>query len=160
MFLVTTACTALVPIISDLMGKGENGRALGVVWKAFRYNACVVIPICLVLSLAAPFVLRFYGSAFVSGALIFSVMMWASGLGTIYQPMWNYLVGAGMMWTNFVIVFVTACIQVALAWYMVRWGGLGLASASLVVTVLRLIILVYLFGSLARVLGRGGCVNR
>ena len=158
MFFVMTACTALVPIISDLIGKGERGRTLGVVWKAFRYNACVVIPICLGLSLAAPLILRFYGSAFVSGALIFSVMMWASGLGTIYQPMWNYLVGAGMMWTNFVIVFVTACLQIALAWYMVRWGGFGLASASLVVTVLRLIILICLFAVLARVLvQRGGC---
>lgn len=152
MFLVTTAGTALVPIISDFMGRGEKEQALGVVSKALRCNVCVVIPICLVLSLVAPLVLRFYGDAFVSGALIFSVMMWVSGLGTIYQPMWNYLVGAGMMWTNFIIVFVTAAIQVVLAWYMVRWGGLGLAFTTLVVTVLRLVVLCVLF----RTIGRDG----
>ena len=49
------------------------------------------------------------------------------------------------MWTNFIIVFLTAVIQITLAYFLVRYGAEGLASASLASTILRLIMLVVLF---------------
>ena len=144
-FLVTTIGTALVPIISDIIGKGERERALRLTWKMFWYNSALVIPICIGICLFSPLILKVYGRGFETGILAFCLVALANGLGTIYQPMWNYLVGAGMMWTNFTVVFVTAVLQIALAYSLVSYGAEGLAAASLVITVLRLIVLIVLF---------------
>jgi len=144
-FLVTTIGTALVPIISDIIGKGERERALRLTWKMFWCNAALVVPICVGVCLFSPLILKVYGHGFESGILAFCLVALANGLGTIYQPMWNYLVGAGMMWTNFAVVFVTAVIQIALAYALVWRGAEGLAEASLASTVLRLIVLIVLF---------------
>ena len=144
-FLVTTIGTALVPIISDIIGKGERERALRLTWKMFWCNAALVVPICIGVCLFSPLILKAYGHGFESSILAFCLVALANGLGTIYQPMWNYLVGAGMMWTNFTVVFVTAVIQIALAYSLVWRGAEGLAEASLASTVLRLIVLIVLF---------------
>ena len=144
-FLVTTIGTALVPIISDIIGKGERERALRLTWKMFWYNSALVIPICIGICLFSPLILKVYGRGFETGVLAFCLVALANGLGTIYQPMWNYLVGAGMMWTNFLVVFFTAIIQIALAYILVPHGAEGLAEASLISTMLRLLVLIVLF---------------
>lgn len=144
-FLVTTIGTALVPILSDIIGKGEKERALRLTWKMFWLNAAIVVPICIVICVCAPLILRVYGKGFETGLFAFCLVALANGLGTIYQPMWNYLVGAGMMWTNFLIVFVTAIGQVILAYLLVNQGAEGLAKASLFCTALRLLVLTFLF---------------
>lgn len=144
-FLVTTIGTALVPIISDIIGKGEHERALRLTWKMFWYNSALVIPICIGICLFSPIILKVYGRGFETGVLAFCLVALANGLGTIYQPMWNYLVGAGLMWTNFTVVFITAVLQIVLAYSLVSRGAEGLAAASLVITALRLIVLIVLF---------------
>ena len=144
-FLVTTIGTALVPVISDIIGKGEHERALRLTWKMFWCNAAFVVPICVAVCLCSPLILKIYGQSFTSGVIAFCLVAIANGLGTIYQPMWNFLVGSGMMWTNFIVVFVTAVIQIALAYALVNRGAEGLAEASLATTVLRLIVLIVLF---------------
>ena len=144
-FLITTIGTALVPIISDIVGKGERERALRLTWKMFWCNFALVVPICIGICLFSPLILNVYGRGFGSGILAFCLVALSNGLGTIYQPMWNFLVGAGMMWTNFSVVFVTAVIQIVLAYLLVSRGAEGLAGASLVCTVLRLIVLMVLF---------------
>lgn len=144
-FLVTTIGTALVPIISDIVGRGDRERALRLTWKMFWCNSALVIPICIGICLFSPLILKIYGQGFGTGILAFCLVALSNGLGTIYQPMWNYLVGAGMMWTNFSVVFVTAMLQIALAYFLVSYGAEGLAEASLTCTVLRLIVLVILF---------------
>ena len=144
-FLVTTIGTALVPIISDIIGRGERERALRLTWKMFWCNSAIVIPICIGVCLFSPLILKVYGRGFETGIFAFCLVALANGLGTIYQPMWNYLVGAGMMWTNFTVVFVTAVIQIVLAYTLVSRGAEGLAEASLASTLLRLMVLVFLF---------------
>ena len=145
MFLVTTLGTALVPVVSDIVSHGETSRALRLTWKVFWMNLILVVPFCLLVCLSSPLVLRIYGSDFSSGILAFCLLVLADGLGTVYQPMWNYLVGAGLMWTNFIIVFLTAIIQIILAWHLVVYGSDGLAAASLITIILRMAILVVLF---------------
>ena len=144
-FLVTTLGTALVPIISDIIGKGERERALRLTWKMFWCNSALVIPICIGICLFSPLILKVYGHGFETGILAFCLVALANGLGTIYQPMWNFLVGAGMMWTNFLVVFFTAIVQIALAYALVSRGAEGLAEASLASTILRMLVLIVLF---------------
>lgn len=149
-FAITTVCSALIPVLSDVIGGGDTKRALRIVWKVFRYNSFAVIPFCLVVSLMAPVILSFYGNGFESGRMTFVIMVFAAGIGTIYQPMWNYLVGAGMMWTNFTVVFLTAILQVVIAYVLVCYGSLGLACSELAVTIIRLIVLTVLFACLTK----------
>ena len=144
-FLVTTIGTALVPILSDIIGKGERERALRLTWKMFWLNATIVLPICIGICLFSPLILKVYGKGFETGVLAFCLVAFANGLGTIYQPMWNFLVGAGMMWTNFFVVLFTAVVQIVLAFLLVTLGAEGLAGASLICTMLRLLVLVALF---------------
>lgn len=147
-FLVTTIGTALVPIISDIIGKGERERALRLTWKMFWCNSAIVIPICIGICLFSPLILKAYGQGFETGVFAFCIVALANGLGAIYQPMWNYLVGAGMMWTNFLVVFFTAVIQIVSAYALVSRGAVGLAEANLINTVLRLMILIIVFKSI------------
>lgn len=144
-FLVTTIGTALVPIISDIIGKGEHERALRLTWKMFWCNCALVIPICVGMCAFSPLILRIYGRGFGTGVFAFCLVALSNGLGTIYQPMWNFLVGAGMMWTNLIIVFVTAAIQILLAYSLVSRGAVGIAEANLATTFVRLSVLVMLF---------------
>ena len=144
-FLVTTIGSALVPIISDIIGKGERERALRLMWKMFWCNCAIVIPVCIGICLFSPLILKIYGQGFGGGILAFCLVALSNGFGTIYQPMWNFLVGAGMMWTNFIVVFLTAVVQIALAYSLVQYGAEGLAGASLASTVVRLSVLVILF---------------
>ena len=144
-FVVQTIGAALVPVFADLIGQGEVKRALRLTWRMFFLNAIIVVPCCGMLCLFAPLILRGYGEGFAVGLVAFCLVILANGVGAVYQPMWNYLVGAGFMWTNFVIVSITALIQIGFAWCLVAYGSVGLAGANLVASLLRLFVLSMLF---------------
>lgn len=144
-FVVHTVGAALVPIFSDLIGKGDVHQALRLTWRMFFLNGILVVPCCGLLCLFSPIILRAYGGGFTVGVATFCLVIIANGIGAVYQPMWNYLVGAGLMWTNFAIIFVTAVIQIVIAWIFVVYGSIGLAGANLAATLLRLVVLALLF---------------
>ena len=144
-FLITTIGTALVPVISDLVGNGNRLKALKLTQQMLTINAILVIPLSLILCLFAPLILRVYGTGFETGITAFCLVILSHGIGTVYQPMWSYLVGSGYMWTNLYIVFFTAVLQVVLSWRLVNMGSSGLALSDLATTAVRLGVLILLF---------------
>jgi len=144
-FVVITIGAAQVPVISNLIGLGENRNALRLTWKMFFFNLSLCVPFSIFICFCSPVILRSYGDGFIEGRMAFCIMMLSAGLGTVYQPMWNYLVGSGRMWTNFFIVFTTASVQIVCAGLLVVHGCVGLATANLICTVLRVLALVVLF---------------
>lgn len=145
MFIVTTMSAALVPVVSNLVGSDERKRALRLTWRMFWCNATIVIPFSLLICLCAPVILRAYGSGFETGVWAFCLIVLSSGISAVYQPMYNYLVGAGLMWTNFLVVVFTAFLQIIIAWHMVSYGSVGLAGAGMILSVARMMILAGLF---------------
>lgn len=144
-FLITTIGTALVPVISDLVGKGNKLQALKLTHQMLKVNAFLVVPLSLMLCLFSPLILKIYGAGFETGVTAFCLVGISHGVATIYQPMWSYLVGSGYMWTNLYVVFFTAVLQVVLSWRLVNMGSSGLALSDLLTTAVRLIVLILLF---------------
>lgn len=140
-FLISTIGTAMVPIISDLVGRGEQVQALSLTRKMFCVNSMLAIPLTCILCLCCPLILKTYGKGFECGCLTFAVIIAAHGIGAIYQPMWSFLVGSGRMWMNLSVVFATAIIQIFLAWSFVSIGSVGLAISELSTSIIRLIVL-------------------
>jgi O-antigen/teichoic acid export membrane protein len=124
----------VLPVISDLHARGRGAELQHLVVRTVQACATVTIPVAAVLCVAGPFVLRWYGAAFVDAypvLLVLSAVQLAAN--TIGGLSGFLLIASGHEWQASRVVVGTALLNVALTFVLTPlFGILGAATATAV----------------------------
>ncbi|HEX9564815.1 MAG TPA: polysaccharide biosynthesis C-terminal domain-containing protein [Gemmatimonadaceae bacterium] len=134
----------MAPMIADLHARNEHDRLQGLLRSVFTANAAVTLPVLAVLIALGPWLLRLYGSAYVVSYPVMVILCTASAVValvgatagfvltmTVYQQQAAWIIGG------------SAAVNIALTILLTpRFGIIGTATATLLATLLRCVLLV------------------
>lgn len=131
-FLPALFSTAILPVMSDMYGKGDIKGSLNIMWKMMRYISIYVIPLAIVISLLSPIIIKAYGSSFEGGHWVIVIIVFSTVFSTISAQLGNFIAASGKMWIGFGINCSFGVTFLFLSHYFVKWGAEGLATAKLI----------------------------
>jgi len=138
-FFPALVSTAVLPVMSDLYGRGDINGSMNIMWKMMRYTAFLVIPLAVVVSLFSPFIIELYGSSFADGYWVIVIVVFTTVLSSISAHLGTFIIASGKMWIGFAINCAWGLSFLIFSYYFVRWGAEGLASAKFLAYLLHLI---------------------
>jgi len=124
--------TAILPVMSERHGSGDVQGGLRVMKGMMGVTALIVIPAALLVCACGPWIMRGYGTSFVSGYWVLNLSVLTAALLAVMTPVGQYLAACGKMWTAFAMNAGWCVCMIVSAWLMVRWGAEGLAGARLI----------------------------
>jgi O-antigen/teichoic acid export membrane protein len=125
------AMTTLFPLLSRYAK--EDGRRFWEIYKKATFLlASLAVPMVLVISFAAPWVIRLlFGDAFLDAAAGLRVQIWATAFLYLAITGGNALISLGLEKINLTLTAIAAAINVALNLYCIpRWGFIGASLAT------------------------------
>jgi O-antigen/teichoic acid export membrane protein len=123
---------ALLPILSERLGKNDKERPKKVLSAYIKLNLFIVVPLVIVGVLLRHGIMGFYGTSFTGSGNILIIVLFTAALLSIQIPVGNIIIAAGKMWLGFMmntgwgIVFIIGTIL------LVKYGAIGLASSRLI----------------------------
>jgi O-antigen/teichoic acid export membrane protein len=140
----TSVSFVMAPMISELHARGEQVRLQKLLRSVFIANAAVTLPVLVGLIVLGPWLIRAYGSAFATAYPVLVILSFASAVVGIVgatagfvltmtgnQRLAAWIIG-GSAATNLVLTVVLTT----------RYGIMGTATATLLATILRCVLLV------------------
>ena len=123
---------SVMPVLSERIGANDKARSAKVVIAALKITALVTMPLVIIGSLCARYIMGAYGSEFVSDwpALVVSLMTCA--VVAIQVPVGNLVAATGRMWDGLGMNLLWAVVFLIGTWFALEWGVLGLVSARFV----------------------------
>jgi O-antigen/teichoic acid export membrane protein len=131
-FFPALASTAVLPVMSDMYGRGDRKGSINVMWKMMKITAFLVIPLVILVSLLSPFIIKGYGSSFAGGHWVIIIVVITTIFSSISAHLGTFIAASGKMWIGFAINGGWGLAFIILSYYLVKWGAEGLASAKLV----------------------------
>jgi len=131
-FLPALIGTAILPVMSERHGNGDVQGGLRVMKGMMGVTALIVVPVTLLICVCGPWIMRGYGTSFVSGYWVLVLSVVTAALLAVMTPVGQYLAACGRMWTAFAMNAGWSICMIGTAWLMVRWGAEGLAGARLI----------------------------
>lgn len=132
LFLPSALGSALLPLLSERLGDRDAKSSSTVLSLMIRLNAAIVLPGAILLSLASPYIMRLYGSAYSHAASTLIVVLFTAALLAVQLPVGDVISASGKMWTGLVMNTGWAIVAITCTWFLVRFGALGLAAARLI----------------------------
>jgi O-antigen/teichoic acid export membrane protein len=142
--------TAVLPVMSDLFGKGDKKGSLNLMWKMMKITAFIVIPIAIIISFCSPLLIKLYGKSFEGGHWAIVLVVFTTVFSTISAHLGTYIVASGKMWIGFAINVGWAAVFILLSYLLVKWGAEGLAGARLLAYILHFIWSLYICYKLSK----------
>lgn len=130
-FFPALVATAVLPVMSDLYGRGDKKGSINVMWKMMRITAIIVIPLAILISAFSALIMRAYGKTFVGGHLVIVIVVFTTVFSSISAHLGTFITAAGKMWVGFALNAIWGLTFLIFSYYMVKWGAKGLASAKL-----------------------------
>ena len=133
LFLPVTLGAVLLPLLSDRMGEGDASGSSGVVSFMMRFNAAIMLPCVIGISLASPWIMRVYGRGYSHSWLTLVLVVITAGLFAVLMPVGDVIAASGRMWLGCVMNAGWAIVLVFSTILLVKLGlgSVGLASARL-----------------------------
>lgn len=131
-FLPAMISIAVLPVMSDMYGRGDRKGSIDLMWKMMRYTTIAVFPIAVIVSLFSHLIIRAYGSSFAGGEWVLVIVAFTSVLFSISSQLGFFIDAAGKMWIGFALNCVWGLTFLMLSYYLVKWGALGLATAKFI----------------------------
>lgn len=122
--------TAVLPVMSDLYGRGEIKGSIVLMWKMMKFTALIVIPIAIFVSLLSPIIIKGYGSSFAGGQKVIVIIVFTTVLSSISTSLGYFITAIGKMWILFAINAAWGISFIVFSYYMVKWGAEGIAGAK------------------------------
>lgn len=129
-FFPALVATAVLPVMSDLYGRGDKSGSINIMWKMMRVTALIVIPLAILISLFSPLIIKAYGSSFAGGQWVIVIVVFTTVLSAISAHLGTFIVATGKMWMGFAINIAWGLSFLILSFYFVKWGAKGLATAK------------------------------
>lgn len=124
--------TALLPVMSERCGSGDSQGGLRIMKGMMKLTAYIVFPVALAICLASPWIMRGYGSSFVSGYWTLCLSVITAALLAVISPVGLYITAKGWMWFGLCLNASWGICMIGTSWFMVKWGAEGLAGAKLI----------------------------
>jgi O-antigen/teichoic acid export membrane protein len=128
----TALCSALLPVLSERVGRGDAAGARRVLRAAIATSLAAVAPVVAGGALASPRIMELYGAGFRGAWPALSVALLTAGLVAVTNPVGNVLAACGRLWLGFAMNAGWAAVFLATNVLLVRFGALGVATARLV----------------------------
>ena len=157
-FLPNLLCTAMLPVMSEKFGEGNDSQALAVMKKMMLVLIVVVVPVAGCLCLVSPWLMRGYGTGFVGCHWVLILQVLTGGVFAIMNPVSNYILANGAIWSSLWTNLIYCGTTLLGSWWLVHWGALGLSGARLLTGVIHFVLLLWLVRRLSR-LARGYSVD-
>ena len=135
-FFPALVSTAVLPVMSDMYGRGDKRGSINVMWKMMKITAILVIPLAILVSLLSPLIIKGYGSSFAGGHWVIVIVVFTTVLSSIAAHLGTFIAAAGKMWIGFAINSAWGLAFIILSYYLVKWGAEGLAAAKFMAYVL------------------------
>ena len=132
LFLPTALGGALLPMLTERLGDRDVKSSSSLLSIMVRLNAVIVFPGAIVLSLASPYIMPMYGSAYSHAASTLVVVVFTAAVLAVQLPVGDVISASGKMWTGLAMNTGWALVTITCTWFLVRWGSLGLAAARLI----------------------------
>jgi O-antigen/teichoic acid export membrane protein len=142
---------ASLPIVSDLVGRGERDRARRFVWRQVLLNAAYAAPLLLALSVASPWIMGLYGAGFREDWRVLVAMSGSAVLLSLANPPSWALLGHGRPWLWACLAFCSGAVFLAALSALLPWGALGLALAYVAMFLAHLVFTAASFHWISRV---------
>lgn len=123
---------SVMPVLSERIGANDRVRSAKVVVAALKITALVTLPLVVIGSICAPYIMGAYGDEFVADwpALVVSLMTCV--VVAIQVPVGNLVAATGRMWDGLGMNLLWAIVFLVGTWFALDWGVLGLVSARFV----------------------------
>ena len=142
-FFPAVVSTAVLPIMSDMYGRGDKKGSMNIMWKMMRITSLLVIPIALIVSLLSPYIMKAYGNSFISGHWVIVIVVFTTVLYTISGQLGSFIFASGKMWLGFGLNTIWGITFLLLSYFMVKYGAEGLAGAKFLAYFLHFILVFY-----------------
>lgn len=132
----------IMPIMSNLLASGQIKQLKKLIVTSQYVMYGLAFASAVVLSLLSPYILRAYGSEFVSGRLALLTIIAAYVISIGSSATRSLFAATGHMWWQTIQTLVWGIVLIISAMFFVRYGGIGLAvsylCANTVVIILQL----------------------
>ena len=129
-FVPSTILQPLLPVLSGELAKGDYGMVVRVLKKTCFLSVCVVAPFAMVLCLASPIVMGWYGKGFETGWLTLCVVALTAVVYTLHMNIYQYIFAEGRLWLVFGIQMLWSTTYLLVVYLMRSYGSLTLACAN------------------------------
>jgi O-antigen/teichoic acid export membrane protein len=140
MFLPGLLLNASLPMLASETNPAGFGRTLAL---AHKLISAVVLPVTLVLMLAAGAILSFYGTGFSSGRTALVYMLAAAAVSAVSSPAGSAIVARGNMWFSLGLNLINAVVYLLLSWWLAPSRGAEGVSLALFAAYLTQALLGY-----------------
>lgn len=131
LFLPVALGSALLPLLSERLGDRDVKSSSKLLSVMLRLNAVIAFPGAVALSLASPYIMRMYGSAYSHAASTLVVVVFTAAALAVLMPVGDVISASGRMWTGLAMNTGWAVVAVTCTGLLAHWGSLGLATARL-----------------------------
>jgi O-antigen/teichoic acid export membrane protein len=132
LFVPTALGSALLPVLSERVGRRDAAGARAALRAAILTNVAVVAPIVAAGALVSPRIMGMYGEGFRAAWPTLAVALGTAGVVAVTNPVGSVLAASGRLWLGFAMNAGWAAVFLAGTAALVRFGALGVASARLV----------------------------
>lgn len=132
LFLPGAVAPIVLPVLSNLRGKGDRSRYQRVLLYNIWFNAGVTLAVALGISIAAPFIMASYGKGFRAGHMVLVVLSLSAVLNATLGVVGQAIASEDRMWWGMLLNMLWGGVLILSTWYLIGYGAMGLALAILI----------------------------
>lgn len=152
LFLPGTLTVALLPLFSEHATNGESHTFKRLVKAGVLMSLLAVAPLAIVIALASPWIMAFYGPEYAEGWPVLAIIVVAATAAASQNMLGNTLAALNRMWVHFGCNFVWAVFFLATVAVLLPmgYGALALATAGAVAYCVKLAVTLVVVAHYAR----------
>jgi O-antigen/teichoic acid export membrane protein len=132
LFLPGAIAPIVLPVLSNLRGKGDRSRYHRVLLYNIWFNAGVTLTVAIGISIAAPLIMASYGKGFRAGQIVLVVLSLSAVLNATIGVIGQAIASEDRMWWGMFLNMLWGGVLIASTWYLLGYGALGLSLAILI----------------------------
>jgi O-antigen/teichoic acid export membrane protein len=136
LFLPVALGSALLPLLSERLGQNDRRSSAKVLSMMLCLNGAIAVPAAVAITLASPYIMRWYGPAYNHAAPVLAVVSFTAAFCAIHTPAGSVLDASGRMWILLAMNAGWAIVVLTTTSLLVHLGAMGLATARLIAYIL------------------------
>jgi O-antigen/teichoic acid export membrane protein len=120
---------SLMPVLSERMGVNDITRSTKLLFVSITISVASTLPFVILGSLLSRHIMGAYGEDFIRDWPTLVVSLATCAVVAAQVPVGTMIAASGRMWLGFYMNLLWAIVFLVMAWLLVQWGAIGLASA-------------------------------